>query len=257
MFASWKKSYNQPRQHIKKQNITWLTKTCLVKSIVYPVVVYGWESWTIKKPEHWRTDAFELWCWRRLLRVPWISRRSNQFILKEISPEYSLEGLMLKLILQYFGHLMLSADSMGKTLMLGKTEGRRRRGRQRMRWLDGITDHLHCQTDSLLLSHQGRLMRQCVSNKQVWIIFVLELSKLPDVLAHLWCLNSHCIDQIHSCRMKVALGPRASRRLYFSRRPLKFWSQSGKGLRLPPDTNTPLLPTPRTANFCGTDMLLD
>ena len=108
--------------------------------MVFPVVKYGWESWTIKKAEHQRTDAFELWCWRRLLRVPWTARRSNQSILKEISPEYSLEGLMLKLKLQYFGHLMRRTDSLEKTLMLGKTEDRRRRGWQRMRWLDGITD---------------------------------------------------------------------------------------------------------------------
>ena len=110
--------------------------------MVFPVVMYGCESWTIKKAEHWRIDAFELWCWRRLLRVPWAARRSNQSILKEISPEYSLEGLMLKLKLQYFGHLMQRIDSFEKTLMLGKIEGRRRRGRQRMRWLDGITDSM-------------------------------------------------------------------------------------------------------------------
>ena len=108
--------------------------------MVLPVVLYGCESWTIKKAEHQRIDAFELWCWRRLLRVPWIARRSNQYIIKEISPEYSLEGLMLKMKLQYFGHLMRRNDSFEKTLMLGKIEGRRRRGRQRMRWLDGITD---------------------------------------------------------------------------------------------------------------------
>ena len=108
--------------------------------MVFPVVMCGCESWTIKKAEHRRIDAFQLWCWRRLLRVPWTARRSNQSILKEISPEYSLEGLMLKLKLQYFGHLMQRTDSLGKTLVLGKIEGRRRRGRQRMRWLDGITD---------------------------------------------------------------------------------------------------------------------
>ena len=112
---------------------------CIVNAVVFPVVVYGCESWTIKKAEHQGIDASELWCWRRLLRVPWTARRSNQAILKEISPEYSLEGLMLKLKLQYFGHLMGRSDSLEKTLMLGKTEGRRRRGRQRMRWLDGIT----------------------------------------------------------------------------------------------------------------------
>ena len=125
---------------LKSRDITLSTKVHLVKAIVFPVVMYGCESWTIKKTEHWRTDAFELWCWRRLLRVPWAARRSNQSILKEISPEYSLEGVMLKLKLQYFGHLMWRTDSLEKTLMLAKTGGRRRRGRQRMRWLDGITD---------------------------------------------------------------------------------------------------------------------
>ena len=111
-----------------------------VNSMVFPVVMYGWESWTMKKAEHQRIDAFEVWCWRRLLRVPWTARRSNQSILKEISPECSLEGLMLKLKLQYLGHLMRRADSLEKTLMVEKIEGGRRRGRQRMRWLDGITD---------------------------------------------------------------------------------------------------------------------
>ena len=118
------------------------TKVCLVKPMAFPVVIYGYESWTIKKAECQRIDAFELWCWRRFLRVPWTARRSNQSILKEISPGCSLEGLMLKLKLQYFGHLMRKADSFEKTLMLGKIEGRRRRGQQRMRWLDGITDSM-------------------------------------------------------------------------------------------------------------------
>ena len=121
-------------------NFTLSTKICLVKAVVFPVVMYGCESWTIKQAECWRIDAFELWCWRKLLRVPWTARRSNESILKEISPEYSLEGLMLKLKLQYFGHLMQRTDSLKKTLMLGKTDGRRRRGWQRMRWLDGITE---------------------------------------------------------------------------------------------------------------------
>ena len=127
---------------LKSRDITSSMKVHLVKPMVFPVVMYGCESWTIKKAEHRRIDAFELWCWRRLLRVLWTARRSNQSILKEISPEYSLEGLMLKLKLQYFGHLMLRADSFEKTLMLGKTEGGRRRGQQRMRWLDGITDSM-------------------------------------------------------------------------------------------------------------------
>ena len=129
----------------KSNDIILSTKVHLVKAMVSPVVMYGCESWTIKKTEHQRIDAFELWCWRGLLRVPWTARRSNQSILKEISPEYLLEGLMLKLKLklQYFGHLMQRTDSLEKTLMLGKTEGRRRRGRQRMRWLDGITKSIN------------------------------------------------------------------------------------------------------------------
>ena len=126
---------------LKSRDSPLPAKVCLVKAMVFPVVMYGCESWTIKKTERRRIDAFEPWCWRRLLRVPWIARRSNQSILKEISPEYLSEGLMLKLKLQYFGHLMRRADSFEKTLMLGKIE-RRRRGRQRMRWLDGITDSM-------------------------------------------------------------------------------------------------------------------
>ena len=125
---------------LRSRDITLPTKVHLVKAMVFPVVIYGCESWTVKKAERQRIDAFELWCWRRLLRVPWTARRSNQSILKEISPEYSLEGLMMKLKLQYFGHLMRRADSFQKTLMLGKVEGRRRRGQQRMRWLDNITN---------------------------------------------------------------------------------------------------------------------
>ena len=125
---------------LKSRDISLSTKFRLVKAMVFPVVMYGCEGWTIKKAECQRTDAFELWCWRRLLRIPWIARSSNQFILKEISPEYSLEGLMLKLKLQYFGHLIRRMDLLEKTLMLGKIECRRRSGRQRMRWLDGITD---------------------------------------------------------------------------------------------------------------------
>ena len=125
---------------LKSRDITLPTKVCLVKAMVFPVVMYGCESWNIKKAECWRIDAFELWCWRRLLKVPWTARRSYQSILKEISPECSLEGLMLKLKLQYFVHLMWRIDSLEKTLMLGKIEGGRRRGRQRMRWLDDITD---------------------------------------------------------------------------------------------------------------------
>ena len=134
---------------LKSRDIPLSTKVHLVKAMVFPVVMYGCESWTIKKAERQRTNAFELWCWRRLLRVPWTARRSNQSILKEISPGCSLEGLMLKLKLQYFGHLMRRVDSFEKPLMLGKIEGRRRRGRRRMRWLDGITDSMDISVSKL------------------------------------------------------------------------------------------------------------
>ena len=142
MIAPWKKSYNQPNSILKSINITLPTKVCLVKAMVFPVLVYGCESWTIKKAECRRIHVFELWCCRRLLRVPSTARRSNQSILKEVSPEFSLEGLMLKLKLQSFGHLMWRTASFEKTLMLGKTEGRKR-GRQRMRWLDGTTNSMN------------------------------------------------------------------------------------------------------------------
>ena len=136
------KNWTQLTEQLSQQNWATLpTKVCLVKAMVFPVVMYGCESWTIKKAERWRIDAFELWCWRRLLRVPWTAR-SNQSILMETSPEYSLEGLMLKLKLQYFSHLIRRTDSLEKTLMLGKTEGRRRGVQQRMRWLDGITNSI-------------------------------------------------------------------------------------------------------------------
>ena len=131
---------DKPRQHIKKQKRTLPTKVHLIKAVVFPVVMYGCESWTVKKAEHQRIDAFELWCWSGLLRVPWTSRRSKQSILKEINSEYSFKGLMLKLKLQYFDHLLLRVYSLEKTLMLGKIEHRRRRGRQRTRWLDGMKD---------------------------------------------------------------------------------------------------------------------
>ena len=158
---------------LKSRDITLPTKAHLVKAMVFPVVMCGCESWTAKKAEHWSIDAFKLWCWRRLLRVPWTARRSNQSILKEIGPEYSLEGLMLKLKLHYFGHLMWRTDSLEKTLILGKIEGGRRRGQQRMRWLDGITDSMgmrFCKLQVLVIDREvWHAAVNGVTKSQTWL----------------------------------------------------------------------------------------
>ena len=231
--APWKKIITNLDGIIKNKGITLLTMVCLVKTMVFPVVMYGHESWAIKKAERWKIDAFELWCWRRLFRVPWTERRSNQSILKKINPEYSLEGLMLKLL--YFGYLMQRANSLEKTLMLRKIEGRRRRGQQRMRWLDGIIDSMDAEFKQSLGDGEGhgRLVRcspwgckesettERLNNNYYWVPMVNFLLLREKHFLHV------CLFPSWSCSSYLLIGP-GPRSILNERLMLLHWQQKIK-----------------------------